>query len=96
MKTKNAIKTVIAIFIATFVFVNSLVAQHWLTSGNTNTGPAIDRISGNNILGTMGNFPLNIYSGGFQQMVINTGTATSTVLINGVNQNVTGYVGIGR
>ena len=89
MKKTILNKTGIAIFVATFILVNLSFAQTpWILTGNGGNIP-------NNILGTMNNFPLNIYSNGFHRMVVNGGTATSTVSINGVSQNVSGYFGIG-
>lgn len=72
MKTKNLIRTTLAIFVATFVFVNFSSAQgHWRVGGNYNIGNAPDNVSASSPFGTMtAGTPLNIYAGGAQQMII--------------------------
>ncbi len=85
MKTKNVTRIALAIFITALVFNNTALAQNWTLNGNFNANAASK-------LGTMSNFPLNIFTSGYQQMVINP---NGTKQINGVNQNVSGYIGIG-
>ncbi len=92
MKKLYSLKTAIAFGIATFVFANTISAQ-WFTTGNN--------ASANNILGTLTNVPLNIYTAGTKRVVINpTYTAsgsTAQPVINGVGWpqiNTSGYFGI--
>jgi hypothetical protein len=59
----------------------------WYRGGNTPLGPA----GTNNIFGTMWNSPIYTKTNGFTRTRLN---GDLTTLINGVNQNVSGYMGL--
>ena len=59
----------------------------WYRGGNFNVGPA----GNNNIFGTMWNSPIYTKTNGFTRTRLN---GDLTTIISGVNQNVSGYMGL--